>query len=747
MSDLSERKPVKVWKKVSITQDLPKSSKKDKKQKKQKKQVNIRKVEKKPRPMPEDLKALLAPNVSNNVNQISTLTFTALSSIAWGYITQALARGWLANAPSSDYPAAAYQFIVSIFTAYANGSTPAAQTLPYWMICLGHAISPKTVPFQRGGIFYKFDSVVDYTPPPSQPLGPIAYGYEGVLYTAGTSTIDLFPVATVPTITSDPKAAFNALIAFVSQVKTKTNLMMPIATETPYGKDVSVFCNTALEVGGGVSGQVGGTAFVAQLEVPIRTPLLAPISLTVGQTAQQGNVNRVPSWTIEFSGDQISNPWLMHTFLDPSKWKTKIRPKYKFIDFLEFLDVLAIWASKLVTEYWKDPANNISTSVGGVQNPSLVQCPLTLQELGLLLRNDLLFCLDSQCGVQGLYPVLPQGASDNEFVAFVQGTTTVPLASSKMKVPKPFAENINSLVAVHAGSHQAKDINLYVPVVGKYFLDELNPEDYTFTYNNGTPQQYPVFSAEPTVQKRTINKAGVVEYVNVSEAAIDYVDGYSSGSYVFINDQRRLQQLSALWNRWVSTFQSYSSPITVLDRGMAPIPLLCTHQTSVWSTIPPSVRMREADVQDLRLVACKVLSSTPYANRQVVAQTYHSHILGEVDEIVTKWIVPTARLAPGSNTANSQSFVKIQQLNQEPFSRTFSSEGDAGVTSSSRHVTYAESMIHGRDGKSSMDDLFSALDAAGHGGILSSLVAGMVGKTFGGTAGAIANTIADALPI
>jgi len=695
------------------------------------------------------LSNIMAPGIAKECNIQQVLSTSTLVNIAWGFICQALSRGWLANAGAPDYPAAAYKYIVQIFKSFANGSAPAAQKMPLWMLAVGRAIFPKTIKSGEAGVFYKFDVNDTFDPAPSTTLGPVTYGYQGLLYISTGSTVNGFPVAGAPIVTTPGETAFNSLIAFVENngLRKDSNRMVSLSATTPFDMDVSIFSNVALTNGGGNVG-IGGTSYCAQLEVPIYTPVLTSLAVVPGTPAVEGNKIRAFNWDSQFSGDQISNSWLLHSYLPPKSWHFKRRPKYKFIDFLEFADVLAQWTAKVVTQWYSDPSSSIVPQVGSSQDPTIGVCPLTLQDLQLLLRNDMLYVTQTQPGVQSLYPVVPGGSGDNEFVAFVQGTTTVALGSSNMKVPKPFSENISSLVDLHCGRYN--DVNLYIPVLGKMYSDVLVPGDYQYEYTNenGDKIKANVFSSEPPLFVRKRNpKTGTSEMVATAETPVDLIDGLANSQYLFINDLTRLTALSAIWNTWISRFASYSSPFTTIQREHSPTPLWCLDQTRIWANPPQMVKDRESDFVDMRVARDRGLSATVYAGRQQVAQTYWTEPFGEADAITSYWVTPSAKLTVGADLNDTSSYVKLQILNQELYGKSTSPDGFEGITLSAKHSTYASSMVHARDGESSLDSLMNALDAQGKGGILSSLVAKFIGSTFGDTAGSVANTVADALPI
>jgi len=319
---------------------------------------------------------------------------------------------------------------------------------------------------------------------------------------------------------------------------------------------------------------------------------------------------------------------MLSNFLPQAFWKDKIAPKFKFIDFREFHEVVAIWASKIVTQYWADPANNVSVSQGGTQDPTTTQCPLTLQELGLILRNEIMFIFGAtQVGVQSLLPILPQSSTENVFHPFLMGNTGTAVQSYKMKLPLPLIENLRGLLVHIVTSASGRDHEVLCPVLGQYQNDVPVTSDYQFTtYDAETPVVTDTFAALPPVQRR-LRKGSKGELMwerDMVEPVIDFIDTSSGSNYVFINDPTRLTTLTSLWNEWVTKYEAYSSPIGVLSNNPGVNVLCSINQTRYWINVTPAAKARAADVLDERVVQRKNLSTSIYANRQTFAVSFSS---------------------------------------------------------------------------------------------------------------------------
>jgi len=705
--------------------------------KKPKKEKN--KITSYPRPLPE---SVYAQNVSRSVSQVMGLYLDAYYAVGWNLVVQSLARGWLANAPSPDYPTAAYRYITDLWGQFANAAIPPSTSLPYWMWALGRSISPKTVRFDQGDISYKYDQAVGSNSGSNLQIGPIAYGYLQTLYVPSPTLVDGFPVAVAPTVTTSPQIAFQSLIAYAETEKTR-NSQVSGPCPTVFDRDVSSFAQVFAASGGGYK-DYGGVGYSAGLEVPIHTPLLTAFAPPIGNSGDLGQSNRFSSWVTQFGGDSMYSAACLSTLLPVHLWKTKIRPKFKFIDFLEMGEVIALWASKIVTQWWSDQMGVIAEEVITLA-PVTAQCPITLQEMQLLLRNEVLaLTVQCQIGTQGLYPIRPQTPSDKEFIAFGMGSNTVPLGLLGMKLPQPFVENMKALIQRVAIN--GRDIECIVPVIGQYYGDVLSTSDYKFQYDTTTGGLFNTFTSDPPTKKRSMVK-GVETWITTSEVPIDFVSGFAGNDYLFINDVTRLKKLCSLWNDWVSTYQTYSSPLSTCSIEPGVLPLMSVADTLAWYIPTPTTQARDSAYRDERFTAGRYAQTSQYSNRQAVAITYRSRPISEVTKITDMWILPVQKLSAGFDPGTTSTYVKTQELNRETYARVLSATGDSGETMASRHASYAAAMVHAKGGEASIDKIFSSLESEGKGGILSSLAAQFIGSAFGSTAGQIAGAVADILPI
>jgi len=231
------------------------------------------------------------------------------------------------------------------------------------------------------------------------------------------------------------------------------------------------------------------------------------------------------------------------------------------------------------------------------------------------------------------------------------------------------------------------------------------------------------------------------------ETEIDFVDTFNGSSYVFINDPTRLQTLVSMWNDWVSRYESYSSPLTVLSADPGVNVLNSLNQTRYWANVSAISAERNEDVRDTRVEQRRDLSGTPYASRQAFAISFREAPFAATAAITTMWILPTLTIQTGTDTTNTCTFTQAQEMYNEQYSIASSTTGDQGATMASILSTYAAAMTHSKSTTSALDQAFINLSNSGRAGILSSLAASFLGHAFGPTVGTIASSVANVLPI
>jgi len=696
------------------------------------------------------------------------LDSTSTAWVARGFLSRAFERGFAGAASSEQVPYYALVYLTNLFLDYANASNVPVTQLPLWVLQLCHAYSPKTVDFEHGKTSYKFTvgETLPVTPSVSALIGYLAYGY---FWTCGWNTgttINGFPtVETTPVGYTDQlgQSAFQELCQFMESNTTKLKMkrlttLIPSSVQTPFAKDPSTFALMSKAEGLGSSGFGGGITGQLQLEVEPPTPLLTLASCG-NDTLDVAPPTRFFNKSMPVAGDPLFLGAAMSTMFTEKQFKTPHVMRFKPIDFLQFGDVLAQWVAGIQQAYL--------TSVTQAQTKTVatatVQCPLTLQEMLLCLRNTMMGAFkETIASSQGIYPFTPGSGTDNQFVPFVSSGNTCPIEILDMQLPTPLIENIRALAGRRIPS--AEGFYWYCPVLGQYATDLLNTSDYVVTYTGSdgvvTANAFPTTSF---FRETEITAKGESKSRMLVETPISMVDGSASTSLCAINDPSQLKTLLVLWNDWLKTTGVGSFSVQLGTVGTEKgISILCSIASSrVWIA-SASLRQRTSGplrerrdsrkslskIADVRFEAPRfrgILTSV-YASRQAIATTHQCEVLAApFEEVLDTWILPIVNdeFIVGSNSSALQ---RWQFIMGEPHAAN-SSSGENGTLLSTINSSYASKMV--KSNLAQADDwteFFNTVAKLGRGGILTGLLAGLVGKAFPAVGG-IASTIADALPL
>jgi len=661
------------------------------------------------------------------------------------WVTLAAQQGYYADSQTTDKLYYAMAYAQSIVAQAQNGTANISVKVPYWLNCFCAMVKPRGAPIEQGMSVESYILNADYTiPGPSLPIGPDSYGYQWLCYVVGSASgADMFPEAVAPP-TYDPAAgafAFNDISSFMlKSFNNKNHELVTYGSPTPFDNVMSAFAFPINPVGTGFRKQ-GGLAFEAHLALPINCPKLAVFGTGSASTAFF-DATRYPEYVTVSSGDSLSVGQILQQ-QDVTNLFNKKRTFYKPVDFHKFAEVLARWATGIIQQKFQDTTLAIT-------DPAQFLCPLTLQEVMLVLRNELMVLYsDSQVGVQGIYPALPQTSLDNQFVPFISMPTTCGMAFVAMELPQLVAENAKSLMQRGVGPKNSKDWRWWLPILGQYEFNVLDPLEYTVTFTqNETTTTYPVFAAEPQIMRRRRDpKTGKESFIPEVETPISLVDGSTSTSVLFINDVPRLTALAEKWNTWLAPLKTYSSPLTVITKDLGSNVLCSCATTMLWGIPTAAELKREEEAYDRRMQLDYKIRS-PYNGQRQAAVISHAPVLASPwASILDFWILPEIKLQV-TNPATLNSVTRVQDFYREGNLITTTATGDNGVLLVDKLTTYAKKMVKARDTPySELDEFLTEASKKGQAGILSSLAADLLGKAFGPTAGQIAGHIASALPI
>lgn len=691
----------------------------------------------------------------------ASINSRAITELAIGWFSNAFSRGAVSRLEPADIWLA-YQFFCSAVAASFSGQQYVSGNLPNWMRNMLQAFQPKIKATPSGRCSYTFSySGTPPTPLISVPFGPNAWSYEysWALPDLAATPINGFPVCSLfAPIAYTPQGgstSFQKVCELMASSKPEdtSNVLVPSTAVTKYSKDVSSFAICSPEIGFGATNagtnEPGGCfSHKVQLEVPINYPILA--------CANYGSAtdNRFPSMQVTFGGDPVFLTGALSSFISPSEMGMKLRPLYHCIDFMEFVDVMAQWVQGIQSSAVVEEA--------GI-NPASLQCPLTLQEMALLLRNIIMNAFkESQPSVQGLGPFKPSNNNDNYFMPFLCSPGTCPIATTAMSLPVPLIENIRCLVGrkIQFNPNNAGDSAHFIPILGKFVFDELDQEDYKYTSAADPPVTYPSFlSTAGRYRRRTgsVSKEnGKPSYITLAETPIDYIDGNGGSQYIAINDPDRLTALTSFWNEWVgqSVVGSHSCQTSQWGTELGLSVLTSIDKTrhfnrqgggeKKWATYQASLH------EDVRYDMPRHQSKLagPYALKNAVVDTSVTEFSSvPYEQVLSTWILPINLIAEVfSPVTQSTKLQRYQAFMFEKNSKSLTTS-DIGILVSEQHAQYAAKMVKSRLSPATQwDEFFKEMEKLGRGGILSSLVGGLAKSLFPSASGII-DGISSVIPI
>jgi len=689
--------------------------------------------------------------------------------IALSVVSYALSRGWDSYTSTPDIPYFAYIYLTNTLINYANDAVPQMSSVPRWLAIWGSMIGQKRVPFYAGAITYKFNTgantaVLSVT----ENVGPTAAALQWNCSKPTNAVVNTRFIITdnvTPAYTSDlGESAASSLFQFMQSDRggnKEMDQMVPSNGAPParVKVDASAYATVTTQLGGGQ--ESGGWLTSLSLEVPIRSPIF---SIFLMQPSNLTNTipGRFSNYPRSFSGDVLSNAGLSISYLHPKQLSMKQPIKYHFVDFFEFSEVVALWLGQVIEQRFNDPdeMQNYNIAGGAGLNPTAsanwlqsLTCPLTFQEVNLLLRATLMNAVkDTQPAVQSLYPREDNG-SYPEFAAFVAGFGTGPRAmTTEMKLPRLLLENIRNLTSKINDQHRNGANNPYVsvPVLGGYPGDVL-PYGDAVVIIPALPSDdpgIPIFSqmgATPSFYHgKRVNAKGVIENIMAPETPISLYDGSSTAGYIIINDPGPLNTLVSIWNTWiVQNVEQFSVAIDVLGTENGIALSRSVNVTRYWQDV--SVDSPALQFVDPRIKKA-TLTPSYYASRQEDAVSFSYNPYSSVWETYQQfYILPQVRIDHTTIITNQSDFTRVSGGMREPFSLA-ANETAMPKNFQESHASYASLLTRQKLAvKTSIENFLDEAARKGRGGILTSLLAGPLDKALG--TGGLLSGLASVLPI
>lgn len=673
----------------------------------------------------------------------------AFAGVILAVISEAIRKGWSLNTLDDSFIYWAFVYISNLVVSAAKGNIPEAGDVPKWLAYLCQAVTRTSVKSRGYNISYNFvvdnDVALDWR----RNVGPLVYGHQ---WNVGKKTASLVngcvPIIGPPAGYTDENGRLAAtdLYNFLRAAFDDNDMhkMTPINEDNRFTHDVSAFAVRTITPGGGY---VDSGGWFKQLghEVPIFYPVFGVFS----RNEKVENLTRGSNYLSSFSGDTSYTGHTLITDCEDSL-HVKTPPVFKFMDFNEYLSIVAYWVTFMIGKRIEDPEFEVGINRAFDFYETEVQCPLKLWEVALLLRAACMLAFsDSQVAGQTLYPRVATDASDNEFVSFVSGfgTSSIP-GGSQMLLPWRLKEAIvlvksNVILDSRGGK---KNPSITETILGQMALDRLDAKNYKNIYVQGTATtEYFAFADDS------------------GDAIISYIDGKSGNDLTAINDPSCLVALAERWNLWVNG-QMNARHLSNIEGDSGPSILAGANMTLLWTNeikAPPPNKQPKTKAEKKAMAQRKAFKErmaggrpqlvveTPYTKRSVLAITSSYTPFTSAWESFQQYMPLPQNLvtdvkSPGDNTGAR----KMQALTREGVQMTLGEGEELFTTLDERHRTFASLMVRDKYGKdNAMDMFFMNAMATGDGGILGRLLS-VVGNVFNGSpGGAVINSIAEAIPI
>jgi hypothetical protein len=680
-----------------------------------------------------------ATNAQPSIVITSKSALDTVNRFSIGVISYALQRGYSSVAEDADFPFFSQVYLGSILINAMRSTNPGVQKVPEWLHKIMHLLAPRQAPYYGGLISYTWD--IDFEAFSSQwftDLGPFGCNREwnsGVINPSSTINNNI-PEIVSPSLSYTEALgaqAWTSVLNFLTSYTNAETELISVFEESSFDKVFTGFADVMRQFG--AAGTAPGALLkTARLEVPIKYPNLA--AFTQFSTSNRGDITRACQHSRSASCDSLFVGGAICSGLPLRILKSNSPPIVKPIDFYEFMDVLLIWVSLMQTAYAKD----IQLSEIISNDPTAIRCPLTIQEIGLLLRNEFMNAYaNSQYCVQGVYPDI--SVNTNPFSPFICGMGTYGVRTVGMLLPQLFVENIRVTTMRY---EVGKNPKAYFPQIGIYCDDALNEQFYSYMGVDSGPFpsfQSPLSAFNVEIEKKT-GKDSVKATKVAAETAISLINGRASGSFYAINHPASLQELTTIWNEWLDQLRPFTGKLTTVaaDGGLLAAPMI--NITALVSqneelSLKGEKKKLEPKVEVPRLKVHKVNLGAPiYFDRFEIAISSEEPLQSHAWDILQSlWIRPQFMFRVTSNIEDTLTYEKMKSLTKEPNGFVLADDGTK-ISLANRHMTYAAAMVHARNGKpNAVMDVISDLEKHGRGGILSSLI----GKGLG--------MLADALPI
>jgi len=446
--------------------------------------------------------------------------YDSVDSFVLGVVLTSLKKGW-GRVADENVIYNAYSWMVIALRNSMKGIFPTISVAPRWFWVLVDALTPTTARDNDISVSYRWKGVQTAPPPPIVDTGALQVHLGSLL--DPLQTVNGLGLLATPLY--DEQVGLESFQSMFNFYSSQSFFLQRVPyAPTPLLEDSSAFA--AVEpVFGGSYYAAGGVTTLVRSEFPIAYPLLARFAGSTPQNEFRGLLHlKVGSGSPSYIFPRMIE-------LDSiSDLQNPVRPIFKFFEFEEYYAVLSETLVK---------ACDI-TAQFNASGPEVRQCPLTSQQVRLLLRQSILPYFSNHMAQDLVFDQLVGEEITNFAYPFSVGQNGVAdeTPSLDMLLPTCFAEGVRA-VSRYQVKHKAGLCD-YVPVLSSAFNSI-----FAFNYR-GQFMTHDLYAPEGTEAPIDLFRctAPILQYLSLSSNPIT--------------------RLASVWNEWLVELSSVLSPLVSL---------------------------------------------------------------------------------------------------------------------------------------------------------------------------------------
>jgi hypothetical protein len=693
--------------------------------------------------------------VNPTIPILVTASANAFGTPLLGVMSYALMRGWSVATQDDSYIYWAWVYQSNLLLQAAKDGVPLSGMVPGWFNYLYQSVIKTSVPFKGGEVSYFFNIEDDFDSNYLQQVGIPGYSNFINMGVKTNSLLDgSIPITAPPDMYTEANGlrATQSMWLFLQGLHPNDPMhkMHGFQRDNRLTNSVSAFSVIENDPGNGQR-NTGGWFKNVHLEVNCDCPLFATFA---PKTTGVNLLRRSAVKQRLFSGDGIMLGGMLVAHLKPNQLSLKTPPKIKFVDYIELMNVYCLVLQKAVAIRVNQSFFNDSLESNSNYFFETVQCPLTIQEFGLLFRATCMLILSENFALQGLYPRTGTKNS-SEFVTYPCGINTYPIYyGNQMMLPRLLLENLLALRGRvnYGGRGGKKNPEFVLSALGQYRDDRLVKEDYCVDYvQEGAPVHSCIFQDDKF------------------ETPVSFIDGsYSNeeSGFACINDPVYLVQLSNKFNNWLQGMGNFLRTMTTATTDDGVVALSVVHFTSHWleldenaplpwkdttvkPTASPKNKVPPGRLEFLERKKKMRVENVVYDKRKLIAETANGIVFDSTwSQFQQFFVTPINKLDPVTNDGNNTGYYRMSGYLSEPGQLTLGSGSFQFETLADRHANFANLMVKSNFAtKDEPSELLVEMSKKGEGGILGDITGIMVGELGGISSKLAGDVLKSVIPI